>query len=477
MLSVVSMGVAAAVLTGALYVAAGYPGHAFLPHRVFAGGDIMIFPRNLSISDSSQGPGGDSPVFTQLERDWISELYAYYPDAYDYGVVASGQRAWFDLDSILARLSGIEFVADIYPYYILPAYERFFDYGMGYEKSAVSAIRGRDIEKDRTQLYLQDYVAFGRPLAAADEGRYRALVDMARNSTPGYGAIGQFGTSMGGKLELAVPAVTLTIPQGEGESRARFDWSALRSYSFQVVGGLAFVTVEEPYPRYYATPQVVVPLDVFLSIWKEVTGGHPVAVPQVTVSISSLVSVETYTRRLQELLPDCTVMSVPGAASLGSMRGGLPENWGQWRRASAQGSVVAGQAMLPAETRWVVLGLTYMIAALVVASNSLIILTQRKREIGVLRAVGAKRRDIMVMVMTEIAAISVFGAVLGYGIVRMAVIWHQLSAKTSLVSIGASAIIDGLKIMGVTVLCALVFGLFPALRTTAISTVDVLRSE
>jgi ABC-type antimicrobial peptide transport system permease subunit len=59
----------------------------------------------------------------------------------------------------------------------------------------------------------------------------------------------------------------------------------------------------------------------------------------------------------------------------------------------------------------------------------------------------------------------------------MAVVWHQVSAKTSLASIGASAILDGVKVTGATVLCALLFGLFPALRTTAISTVDVLRSE
>lgn len=485
MLSVISMGVAAAVLTGALFVAAGYPGHAFLPHRVFAGGDIMIFPRSLSLATAAGQDGGapgagggtaadrPGPGFVRLERDWISELYAYYPDAYDYGVIASGDRPWFDLDTILARLSGIGFIADVYPYYILPAFERFFDHAGGYEKSALAAIRGRDIEKDRTLFYLQDYVAFGRPLASVDEGRYRALVDVARSATPGYGAVGQFGGSVGGKLELALPSVTIT----PGSAMARFDWSDVRPYSFQVVGGLAFTTAEEPDVRYYATPQVVVPLTVFRTIWDEVTGGLPLAVPQVTVSVSSLVSVETYARKLQELLPDCTVMSVPGAASFGSMRGGLPEAWPVWRRSSVQGSVVTGQAMLPAGTRWIVLGLTCMIAALIVASNTMIILTQRRREIGVLRAVGAKRRDIVVMVMAEIAAISLLGASLGYGVIRVAVIWHQFSAKASLLSIGASALLDGAKITGVTVLSALLFGVFPALRTTAVTTVDVLRSE
>lgn len=481
MLSVISMGVAAAVLTGVLFVAAGYPGHAFLPHRVFAGGDIMIFPRSLSLATGgaggeTAGSGGAAPgepAFIRLERDWISELYAYFPDAFDYGVLASGERPWFDLDTILNRLSSIDFIADVYPYYILPAFERYFDYNLGYEKSALAAIRGRDIDKDRDMLYLQDYVAFGRPLTAVDEGRYRAVVDVARGTTPGYGAPGQFGASVGGKLELALPSVTLP-PGGE---TARFNWSDTRSYSFQVVGGLRFTTVEEPQPRYYATPQVSVPLDVFRSIWDQVTGGAPLAVPQVTVSVPSLVTIETYTRQLQELLPDCTVMSVPGAAGLGAMRGGLPEAWPNWRRAGTQGTVIAGQVMMPVETRWVVLGLTCMIAALVVASNSMIILAQRRREIGILRAVGAKRRDIMVMVLTEITAISSLGAALGYSIVRMAVVWHQVSSRTSLLSIGASAVVDGAKVAGLTVLCAMLFGVFPALRSTVITTMDVLRSE
>jgi len=87
------------VLTAVLFVAAGYPGHAFLPHRVFAGGDIMIFPRSISlattgggdeIAGTGSGTAPGEPAFIRLERDWISELYSYFPDAFDYGAPPHG---------------------------------------------------------------------------------------------------------------------------------------------------------------------------------------------------------------------------------------------------------------------------------------------------------------------------------------------------------------------------------------------------
>jgi hypothetical protein len=482
MLSIVSMAVAAAVLTSALFLASGYPGQAFLPLRVFAGGDIMIFPRALSLGSASGGllpageesPQGASPgtgegaaaagyVFGQLERDWISDLYAYHPVAYDYGVLhREGQVPWFDVEEITAKLSALPFVLDVYPYYTLPAMEVFFDRNLGYEKSGLAAIRGRDVEKDREFFYFQDYLTFGRPLTVADEGSFRALVDTGRYMSAGYGAIGEFG---GGGREVLVPRVRIVPDAG----RAVFDYSAGQTYSFQTVGGFRI--------EGYSTPQLVVSLELFRQIWGEATGGAPLLVPQVSVSVASLFTVESAVRQLRDLLPDCTVVSVPAAATEGAARGGFPESWSQWRRRPGEASVVAGQMILPAGVKTVMMVLTCMLGALIVAANSLVMLTQRRREIGVLRAIGAKRRDIMTMILAEVGVLTAIGSAAGYALIRVAVIWNQLSGRASLVSVGLSAAVDGAKVLAATMVCAIVLGLAPALRSTSLSTIDVLREE
>jgi ABC-type antimicrobial peptide transport system permease subunit len=277
----------------------------------------------------------------------------------------------------------------------------------------------------------------------------------------GYGAPGEFG---GGGQDVLVPKVTLE----PGTGRAVFDYSRGQTYSFQTVGGYRFGD--------YSTPQIVVPLDIFRRIWAHATGGAPLLVPQVSVSVGSLFAVESVVSQLRELLPDCTVVSVPAAAAEGSARG-LPEAWSQWRQRPGEASVVAGQIILPSGIKTVMMALTCMLGAVVVAANSLVMLTQRRREIGILRAVGAKRRDIMVMILTEVGLVAAIGSAVGYAAIRVAVIWNQVSNKTGLAAVGLSAVLDGAKVMAATLLCAVVLGLAPALRSTSISTMDVLRQE
>ncbi len=328
---------------------------------------------------------------------------------------------------------------------------------------------------------MQDYLAAGRPLSVVDEGLMRAVVDIGRGATAGYGQPGAFSSSFGGTMELMVPRLTMPgSPDAEGApGDALFNYADAAGFRFRVIGGYRFPGTVSIGGRelVYSTPQVLIPDDVFERIWAEVSGGAPIAVPQVSVSVRNLTTVENVAARLREALPDCTVVSIPSAAAAGAERGGLPEQWSQWRRSPSGTGVVAGQVTLPAQVKYILLVLTSLLAALVVAANSLVMLTHRRREIGVLRAIGAKRRDIMAMVLAEITLVSGLGAACGFGIVRFAVVWSQLSSKVELGAIGASALADGAKVIGACVLCAAAFGLAPAIRSTSISTMEVLREE
>lgn len=113
-----------------------------------------------------------------------------------------------------------------------------------------------------------------------------------------------------------------------------------------------------------------------------------------------------------------------------------------------------------------------LIGGMVIMSLMLIAVSERHKEIGVRRAMGALRRDIMMQFLMEAIVISLLGGVLG-----------------ALVGIGATAIVSALADLPRLILWAaiaaaaassagigLVFGLQPAWRAANVDPVEALRS-
>jgi len=99
--------------------------------------------------------------------------------------------------------------------------------------------------------------------------------------------------------------------------------------------------------------------------------------------------------------------------------------------------------------------------------------TQRAREIGVRRCIGAKRGDIVRQFLVECLVITTIGGLLGVGagIGAAQAISHYAGWKT--VVAGAAV---GLS-LGVSVTVGLVFGLYPAIRAASIEPMEALRAE
>lgn len=114
-----------------------------------------------------------------------------------------------------------------------------------------------------------------------------------------------------------------------------------------------------------------------------------------------------------------------------------------------------------------------LLAAVVVVTNTILVsVTQRTREIGVRRAVGATRVQIMIEVLAESFVIAIAGAIVGIALVSGLVaaagaagLDVQLRLSTALWSIAAAG------------LSGVLAGWYPARRATQIDVVDALRSE
>ncbi len=105
----------------------------------------------------------------------------------------------------------------------------------------------------------------------------------------------------------------------------------------------------------------------------------------------------------------------------------------------------------------------------------LVSVTERTREIGLRKAVGARRRDILLQFLTEAILITMLGGVLGTGAgIALASTINVLSGGAVRAAVGLDTV---LLAVGVSAAVGLFFGLYPAWRAARLDPIVALRAE
>ena len=103
----------------------------------------------------------------------------------------------------------------------------------------------------------------------------------------------------------------------------------------------------------------------------------------------------------------------------------------------------------------------------------LVAVKERTREIGVRRAVGARRRDVLVQFLTEALTLSTvggaMGVVLGFAAAFALTMSLDWPTRTSPGAVGLA--------FGISAAIGVFFGLYPARRASRLDPIDALRSE
>jgi putative ABC transport system permease protein len=121
-------------------------------------------------------------------------------------------------------------------------------------------------------------------------------------------------------------------------------------------------------------------------------------------------------------------------------------------------------------------GVSLLVGGIGVMNIMLVSVTERTREIGIRKAVGAKRRDILMQFLVEAMTLSLMGGFIGvgvgFGIARAVPVIAAGSLSSTVVTPGSIVLA-----VGFSAAIGLFFGVYPATRAARLRPIEALRYE
>jgi putative ABC transport system permease protein len=119
-------------------------------------------------------------------------------------------------------------------------------------------------------------------------------------------------------------------------------------------------------------------------------------------------------------------------------------------------------------------GISLLVGGIGVMNIMLVTVTERTREIGLRKAVGARGWDVMLQFLTEATFLCFVGATAGLIVSFLFTVILGIAVPDLRPSITLPSLVLGI---GVTTFIGIFFGLYPASRAAALSPIQALRSE
>ena len=120
-----------------------------------------------------------------------------------------------------------------------------------------------------------------------------------------------------------------------------------------------------------------------------------------------------------------------------------------------------------------VVALSLVVGGIVIMNIMLMVVSERTREIGLRKALGARKRDIIWQILTESVTLSTFGGMVGVGLGFLLAL--GISSATPLpAAVQFWSVAMGI---GITAIVGLFFGMYPAMQAAKLDPIEALRRE
>ena len=118
-------------------------------------------------------------------------------------------------------------------------------------------------------------------------------------------------------------------------------------------------------------------------------------------------------------------------------------------------------------------GISLLVGGIGIMNVMLATVTERTREIGIRRALGAKRRHIVTQFLVETVVLSGAGGIAGVALgLLIPELVERFSDMRTIVTAGAPVLA-----LGISVATGVIFGIYPAWRAATMDPVEALRHE
>ena len=493
-LAVVSMALAAAFFTYVISLGRGYSNLAGQPLRRMFNGEIVVY------ADKITAEIPDENTIWQYQwgaLDSFTDLSLLFPKMAATGYLTTGESGGQFSKKDLAALAAEEELDGIHALYRMPADTVtqvdpakqatpvpqdllvMLPNGSytGPEVSYHSTLQARDLTQESAAYSMEPYLTSGRWLEKNDNASLVGVVS-ANQFTPEFTK----APAVGDVITVEVPAFSLR----NGEWIA--DYTNSRRWQIEIVGTVSVVTrsvdymdpigglITEKVYAYY--PDIYLPLDTWQMIWQQAANGAAFQPAELLLQVDDLTFLEDIVYDLQQKYPQYSFVSMPNqldrvlaALSLEPVIPRLAQD-----AVNAQVTLL-NQTVLSADLRLPLTLLVLLNAGLLVAANILILVSERKKEIGILKAVGAKRLDIIIMILGEVILVTAIGSGMGFFFIRIQSLLNQMTNPSTFASVLLLFAQDFLIVMCATSCLAVVFGFIPARNYAKLSVMEVLRNE